>query len=186
MSVSLPEKDLVLTREEYRRWCALQPRGRFERIDGRVVAMSAERVTHVRVKGLVFVELRRAIGEAGVACEALTDGVTVETGNNDYEPDALVNCGTPIGDDEVAAPNPVVVVEVLSPGTASVDTGGKLAGYFTVSSIAHYLIVHPTRRSVVHHRRIGERIETAIVSGGALAMDPPGITVLIDGFYPAG
>lgn len=53
----------------------------------------------------------------------------IETGDSDYEPDAFVNGDPPIADDAVAAPNPVIVVEVLSPGTASTDTGGKLAGY---------------------------------------------------------
>ena len=177
------EKDLVLTREEYYRWCAMQPRGRFERVDGRVVAMSPERISHVRVKGRVYKALGLAVAAACVGCEALPDGATVKTGDNDYEPDALVNCGTPIDDDEVVATNPVVVVEVLSPGTASVDTGDKLGGYFKVPSIAHYLIVHPTRRSVIHHRRSGERIETTILSGGTLTLDPPGITVVIDQFY---
>ena len=184
MIAPLLEKDLVLTREEYYRWCAMQPRGRFERVDGRIVAMSPERGAHLRVKMAVVNELARAIAACGAPCQALPDGAIVKTGEHDYEPDALVNCGTPIGDDEVAAPNPVVVVEVLSPGTMGVDTGAKLVGYFLVPSVVHYLIVHPTRRSVIHHRRNGERIETTILSGGTLTLEPPGITVGIESFYP--
>ncbi len=84
----------------------------------------------------------------------------METGDSDYEPDALVNCGAPMADDAVAAPCPVVVVEVLSPSTAATDTGGKLAGYFAVPSVAHYLIIHPTKRVVTHHRRVGGHMET--------------------------
>ena len=52
--------------------------------------------------------------------------------------------------DAIAAENPVIIVEVLSPGTVSTDTGGKLADYFQVPSVAHYLIVHPTRRVITH------------------------------------
>ena len=51
--------------------------------------------------------------------------MTVEV-DTDYEPDAVVNCGPPIPDDAVAATNPVIVVEVLSPGTRGIDTGAKL------------------------------------------------------------
>ncbi len=137
MNLVSPETDRVYTREEYRRWCEAQTRGRYERVDGRIVAMAPERAGHARVKGAVFLALRRAISEAGVACEALPDGVTVETGDSDYEPDAVVNCGARIPDDAMAASNPVIVVEVLSPGTSSVDTGAKLAGYFRLPSIAH-------------------------------------------------
>ncbi len=89
-------------------------------------------------------------------------------------------------DDAVAAPNPVIIVEVLSPGTRATDTGGKLADYLRVPSVAHYLIVHPTRRTVIHHRRSGEGIETRIIANGPIAMDPPGIVITVEEIHDAG
>ena len=65
MSAALPAPDRPLTREEYYRWCDAQPSGRFERIDGRIAAMAPERGAHLRVKGQVFLELRRAVAAAG-------------------------------------------------------------------------------------------------------------------------
>ncbi len=62
----------------------------------------------------------------------MPNGATVEAGDSDYEPDALVNGGTPMADDATVVPNPVIVVEVLSPGNTGTDTGGKLADYFLV------------------------------------------------------
>ena len=153
MNVALSVLDRFYSREEYRRWCQAQPTGRYERVDGQIVAMAPERIAHVRVKAAVWSALRRAVAEAGVSCEALADGVTVEVGESDYEPDAVVNCGARMQADAIAAENPVIIVEVLSPGTASTDTGGKLADYFLVPSVAQYLIVHSTRRVVTHHRR---------------------------------
>ena len=50
----------------------------------------------------------------------------------------------------------------------------------------HYLIVHPTRRVVTHHRRRGDSIETLIVVNGPITMDPPGIVVTVDELYGAG
>ena len=136
------------------------------------------------VKASVGIALRGSILAAGLPCEALPHGVTVEVGDSDYEPDAVVNCGPRLDDDAIAAPNPVVVVEVLSPSTEGADTGAKLAEYFRVPSISHYLIVHPTKRVVIHHRRgEGDRIETAIVSSGDIRLDPPGFTVSVDEFY---
>jgi Uma2 family endonuclease len=177
-------KEPTYTREEFRRWCAAQNGGRYERVGGHIVAMSPERAAHVRVKGRVFNALQRAIRAAGVQCEAMPDGVTVETGDNDYEPDALVNCGPPIDDDAISAPNAVIIVEVLSPSTAGTDTGGKLADYFQVLSVAHYLIVHPTKRSVIHHRREASGgIATRILASGEIQLDPPGISVMVEEFY---
>jgi Uma2 family endonuclease len=186
MNLASPEPDRRYSREEFRRWSEAQPSGRYERVDGRIVAMAPERGAHLRVKGAVYRALDRAVAVAGVHCQALPDGATVETGDSDYEPDALVNCGEAMADDAVAAPHPVIVVEVLSPGTASTDTGAKLADYFRVPSVAHYLIVHPTRRTVTHHRRNGDGIETRIVVNGPITMDPPGIVITAEEIYGAG
>jgi Uma2 family endonuclease len=185
MNRALPKPDEYYSREGFRRWCDAQPKGRYERVDGRIVAMAPERGAHLRVKGAVYRALHRAVAAAGVPCQALPDGATIETGDNDYEPDAIVNCGAPMPDDAVAAPNPVIIVEVLSPGTASTDTGGKLADYFRVPSVVHYLIIHPTRRTVTHHRRAGAAIDTQIIVNGPITMDPPGIVITAEEIYGA-
>ncbi len=174
------------TREEFRQWCATQPGGRYERVGGYIVAMAPERLEHIRVKVRVFNALDRAIAAAGVQCEAVSDGMTVEVGDNDYEPDALVNCGPRMAGDAISTTNPVVIVEVLSPSTMSTDTGGKLADYFLVPSVAHYLIVHPTKTTVIHHRREASGgIATRILSSGELTLEPPGISMMVEEFYPA-
>lgn len=174
-----------LTREEFRRWAKQQPQ-RYERVEGEPVAMSPERIQHVRVKARVWAALDRAIAAAGLDCEALSDGVTVEIDNDtDYEPDAVVNCGPAASPDAVAVAHPVIVVEVLSPGTQSIDTSDKLAGYFRVASIRHSLIVSTRKREVVHHQRDGERIVSQIVNVGAIRLDPPGISIDVADCYPA-
>ncbi len=185
MKPSFAEPPAILTRTEYRRWVEAQPRGRYERVAGEVVAMAPERVAHVRVKARVWQALDQAIRAADLPCEALADGVTVEIGDDaDYEPDAVVNCGEAIAGDDVTAPNPVIVVEVLSPSTQSVDTGTKLTDYFRVLSIRHYLIIRADRRAVIHHRRRDDGgIETRLAAEGRITLDPPGIEVAIEDFY---
>jgi Uma2 family endonuclease len=87
-------------------------------------------------------------------------------------------------DDAVIVPAPVMVVEVLSPSTATRDTGAKLADYFRLPSLRHYLIVRTDRPTVIHHRHgDGELIETRIVTSGALLLDPPGITLELERIY---
>ena len=186
MGYTLAKAPVIMSREEYRRWAETQPRGRFERVGGEVVAMAPERLAHLRVKARVWQALDRAIRASGAPCEALPDGATVEIDDDtDYEPDAVVSCGERGADDAVAAPNPVVVVEVLSPSTRSVDTGAKLTDYFRVPSIRHYLIVRTDRPEIVHHRRQddGGGIETQLVTEGRITLDPPGISILVEDFY---
>lgn len=186
MSEATPVKLRFEDRAAYRRWAEAQPRGRFEWVDGEVIAVAPERIDHVRVKGRVWRALDRAIEEAGLDCEALPDGITVEIGERtDYEPDAVVNCGDRIDGNEVAATRPVIIVEVLSPSTRSVDTGRKLADYFTLDSVRHYLMVRADTPQVVHHARdAGGTIITRILTDGELQLDPPGIFLNIADFYP--
>lgn len=173
-----------LTRQEFRHWAEGQKR-RYERIAGEPVAMSPERIEHVRIKNRIWAALDRAIRAAGLPCEALGGGVTVEVDQEtDYEPDAIVNCGPPAPGDALAATNPVVVVEVLSPLAESIDLADKLADYFKVSTIQHYLIVRSRRREVIHHSRSGAEINSRVINVGSIKMDPPGITIDLAEIYP--
>ena len=145
-------------------------------MDGKVVAMAPERAAHARLKARIWRALEDEDRERGLPCEALPDGMTVRIDEHTaYEPDAQVHCGERLADDTVIVPSPVIVVEVLSPSTSARDIGAKLADYFRVASIRHYLIVRTDRPTVIHHRRgDGEVIETRIVTAGSLQLDPPG------------
>jgi Uma2 family endonuclease len=174
---------LRLTREEFRLWAEAQSQ-RYERIAGEPVAMSPERAVHARLKARVWQALDRAIREAGVDCEALPDGITVEVDDEtDYEPDAVVNCGPRLDPDATAAANPLIVVEVLSPSTQSIDSSDKLGDYFRVASIQHYLIVRARRREIIHHWRAGPNIVSRAINIGSIRMDPPGITIDVAEVY---
>lgn len=174
-----------LTRAEYLRWVEQQPE-RYERIAGEPVAMAPERIQHVRVKSRAWAALDRAIRQAGLDCEAVADGITIEVDDDtDYEPDAVVNCGPKMGPDETVATNPVVVVEVLSPSTTSIDTSDKLADYFRVPSIQHYLILRARRQEIIHHCRNGNEIVSRVVNIGPIRLDPPGIAIDVGEIYAA-
>jgi Uma2 family endonuclease len=174
-----------MSREDYRAWAEQQTTGRYERVNGVVVAMAPERIAHARVKARIWQALDRAIRASGVPCEALPDGITVEVGDCDYEPDAIVQCG-PLDPNAVAADRPLVVVEVLSPSTSSTDRAWKLQEYFRLPSLQHYLIVWADKQQIAHHRRSDDgKIETRTVIGGEINLDPPGITIMVDDIYAA-
>jgi Uma2 family endonuclease len=178
------EPALRMTREEYYAW-AESRRGRFERINGIVVAMAPERVVHNRAKGNLREMMRTAIRMAAVPCEAFTDGLSVPVGDSDYEPDCIVRCGeTPLPGEALAATDPLIVVEVLSPTTARYDRAIKFSEYFRLQSVRHYLIVWPDEPRVVHHRRAdGGDIETVTMTQGELVLSPPGTTIRVEDIY---
>ena len=176
----------LMTVDEFLVWAEAEP-GRFELHDGVIVALSPERIRHVETKGEVWLALRNAISRAKMDCHALTDGATVRIGKTTaFEPDALVYCGKRIAGGQVEVPQPIIAVEVLSPGNSSRDIHSKLAGYFSLTSLHHCLIIDAEKRMVIHHKRgAGDLIETRILIEGMLRFDPPGLELSAAEFFAA-
>ncbi len=169
-----------MTAEEFLAWAVEQPEGqRYELMDGEVVGMASKRVAHARAKGLIYRRLFEAVRDAGLTCEAFPDGVALRVdAQTVYEPDAMLRCGPPLPGDTVMVEDPVIVVEVFSPSTGGVDTGVKLADYFRIPSIHHYLIVRPGHRTIIHYARGGaDTVSIRILGDGPLRLDPPGIVL---------
>ena len=181
--VALPQHKMTV--DEYLAWAEDHP-GRYELYAGTVYAMSPERALHGKVKYAVQTALLAGIKRNRLPCHMLPDGMTVRVDiHTAYEPDALVYCGGELPDQAVEIPNPVVVVEVLSRSTRRIDSGAKLAGYFNVASVRHYIVVDADRRVIVHHQKTDEGpIRTAIVREGVLALSPPGIELALGDIFP--
>jgi Uma2 family endonuclease len=177
-----------MTVAQYIDWAQAQPHGNYELEDGRVIEMPAEQVQHIELKLEVAIALRAAVKAAADECHLLTDGTTVRIDDKRaYRPDALVYTGKRLPPETIEIPSPVIVVEVLSPSSITRDNVVKLARYFSVASIEHYLILDPENRLVVHHRRMlpgnGE-VATRVHADGLLALDPPGLLLTIADMFP--
>jgi Uma2 family endonuclease len=174
-----------MTREEFLAWVKRQPSGRFERIDGVVVAMAPERASHNLRKGAARDALRRAVREAGLtSCQVFGDGMTVQVENSDFEPDALLRCGSLLPGDATKVSDPMVLVEVLSPDSGTRDRATKLRAYFKLQSVQHYLIVWPEEQRIVRHSRMpDDQLATQVFASGEIRLDPPGIMVTVEEFY---
>jgi Uma2 family endonuclease len=183
----------LMTVDEFLSW-AEGKEGRWELHDGvpvmissaEPVMMSPERAAHIRTKFRAAKALDGAVTAAGLPCEVFTDGMAIRIdARTTYEPDASVVCGPRAPADAIEIDNPVIVVEVLSPSTAAIDHGRKLSGYFSLTSLQHYLILDPDRRVVIHHKRgSGDAIETRVLTDGAARLDPPGFEVAVETLFP--
>lgn len=178
-------KQTEFTADEFITWALDQAAGRFELDNGTIVAMAPERVNHTRAKRNATIALHNAIAARGLACEVLPDGASVRVNDRSvYEPDVLVRCGPQLPGDAIEANDPVIIVEVVSPSSRGVDRGVKLASYFLLPTVRHYLIVDTDKRVVIHHQR-GEngRIEVQILHDGSLTLDPPGLTLEVQDIF---
>jgi Uma2 family endonuclease len=169
-----------MTVDEFLAW-AEGREGRWELYNGVPYAMPSERTGHIKVKTAVCLALLRAVARAGVQCHVLADGAGVRISQYImHEPDAIVYCGPELPDDALEVPNPVILVEVLSPSTRKFDETVKKDGYFSLPSVHHYLVVDPAGPPIVHHSRQPDRsILRSEVHEGSLALSPPGIEVAV-------
>jgi Uma2 family endonuclease len=178
----------AMTVQDYLAWADSE--GEFPRtelINGQIVAMTPERMIHAEIKLAAVNALRAAIVRVRAPCHAVTDGPAVRIDEHTaYGPDALVYCGEKLPATAMVVPNPVIVVEVLSPTTRHSDTSAKLIGYFKLPSVCHYLIIDPDSRTVTHHARATDgTISARTLTTGALHLDPPGIELRAADFFEA-
>jgi len=180
--IALPKTRMTV--DEYLVWAQERP-GRYELREGCVVAMSPEGAGHAEKKAAVHAALLAGIRTRRLACHALPDGMTVRIDDvTAYEPDALVYCGPNLAFSAIEVPDPVIVVEVLSPSTRHIDLSAKLADYFRLPRVAHYLIVDPEKSRILHHARAtDDTILTRIVTDGRITLDPPGIEFAMSDIY---
>jgi Uma2 family endonuclease len=179
--IELPKRKM--TADEFLAWAEelLPEAGKFELWDGEVVVrhgpgFEEECSEHWDAKGAMYLALHDAIKRARLPCFAAVDGPMVRL--SPYRmarPDVLVYCGPRVLRGAREVPNPIVLVEVLSPSTKKRDHGVKLKGYFTLTSLHHYLIIDPDRQLLIHHQR--GVVEAGIVTGPRLRLDPPGLDV---------
>ena len=175
----------LMTIPEFLAWSERQERGRYELARGEIVAMAPERAEHGRAKAQIWRALADAIARSGKPCEAFVDslGVAVDA-HTVYEPDVLVNCGEQIAPEAMLAPSPIVIVEVLSPSSHTIDKSVKLAGYFRIESLVHYVVVALGQRAVLHYRREAEgTFLLEIVTEGSIRLDPPGLDLALKDFF---
>ena len=118
---------------------------KFELADGVIVSMTGGTEPHSWIKGNILTWLRNHL--RGSRCRPYDSDMAVRISDTEVRyPDASIYCDAPPRDtlrSEKALSAPTVVIEVLSPNTASLDQGGKLNEYKAITSIRTVAFVDP-------------------------------------------
>ena len=151
------------TPEEY---FALESRSevRHEFFDGEVFAMAGTSKPHNAV--CLNIALAFKAGLRGGKCRVFMESIRTAVQENFHYtyPDIVVSCHPDDRRDKLMISHPVLIVEVLSPGTADYDRTGKFRQYQKLPSLRHYLLVSQTQWSVEWYRRneAGEWVYTVL------------------------
>ena len=175
-----------LTADAFIAWASSRPEGeRWELANGQPIAMAPERAGHARAKLRIAKRLGAAVRAANLPYEVFVDGMAVQVdATTVYEPDVLLRCGPPLADDAVNIIDPMIIVEIVSPSSGKRDAGIKLADYFRIESVQHYLIVRVEDCTLIHHARAdGGQILTRIIRNGAVDF---GRGLVLSELFPGG
>ncbi len=131
--------------------------GRYELVDGEVVAMTGGSASHARLARRTITALDNRL--SGTGCEPFGSDIGLLVSDDQVRfPDVAIYCDPrdlrDEQDDRLAYRYPKVVMEVLSSSTARNDRGDKLAEYKAVDSLMAIVLIDPRSRRIELHERM--------------------------------
>jgi len=161
-----------MTLDEFLAWEERQE-ARFEFDGFAPVAMTGGTVAHATIQGNLSFALHARL--RGSPCRAFGSDLKIETAGRVRYPDAFVVCSPQVGPTTLAR-DPVVVFEVLSPGTSRTDRITKAREYGATESIQRYVILEQgAQAATVFARRNG--VWAGVVVEGDAVLDMPEIGI---------
>ena len=120
----------------------------------------------------------------GGPCRAYGSNLKIEVAGRIRYPDAFVTCGEPGAPGDTVERSPVVVFEVLSAGTQTVDRTDKAREYRETPSIQRYVMLEQVRVAATVYAREGSAWTVSLAfRGDVLPMPEIGVELPLDELY---
>jgi Uma2 family endonuclease len=116
--------------------------GRWQLVDGEPHAMAPASATHGIIQTNAGYTLTRHLRERGSPCRAVTEPAIVprvRSRSNMRVPDLAVTCA-PVESGQIALPEPLLIVEILSP-TNEAETWENVWTYVSIPSVLEILVL---------------------------------------------
>ena len=165
---------------EFLAWERDQPE-KHEYAGGVITMMTGASLAHATITMNVAFALRQAL--RGTGCRPFANDAKVIASDSVRYPYIVVTCQPVDGADDIV-PEPIVVVEVISPSTEREDRGRKKFDYFATPSIRQYAITEQDERLIDLYTRTGDRWSDEIIEGNAvLKLSSIGVEIGLDAVY---
>jgi Uma2 family endonuclease len=128
---------------------------KYEYANGEVLAMAGASMNHNTIAGNTIFTLRGQLRGKGCVVHPSDTRVHIASKNTYRYPDVTVFCGDSVyveGRTDTIT-NPVLLVEVMSPGTAFKDHNVKLAEYIDIETLEAYVLIAQDEPHVQVYRR---------------------------------
>ena len=143
-----------MTADDFLAWPGDGTGRTFQLVDGEVRPVSPASRIHGAVQALVGHLLTVALEQSNLDYQVMTEGAIQPALNADVNirvPDLVVAPATDQRGDQVV-PDPILIVEVLSPGNQD-DTRDNVRAYATLPSVQEIVVLYSTRILAETHRR---------------------------------
>lgn len=169
-----------MTVEQFLAWEERQE-PRFEFDGFQPVAMTGGTDAHEAIGGTLRALLREQL--RGKPCRVRGPTLKVEVVGRIRYPDAFVYCSA-VPPGETVIKDPVVVFEVLSPGTSRTDRIEKLQEYQATESVQRYVILEQDAIAATVFERHGQDWHArALIAGDALSMPEIAVELALSEIY---
>lgn len=170
-----PETLPRLTPEEYLAM-EMGSETRHELVDGYLYAMTGASDRHDEIAGNLYAALHAHL--RGGPCRVHGSNLKVRVRDDFYYPDVFVRCAAERGDPYFKT-DPVLIAEVLSPGTQRYDRGDKRLAYQSLPSLMEYLLISQDEPRVELLRRTASGWEDCLVTGADAMLRLDAVTLTL-------
>ncbi|HEX3952144.1 MAG TPA: Uma2 family endonuclease [Stellaceae bacterium] len=170
----------LMSLDEFLTWERDQPE-RHEFAGFVITAMTCGSLDHSTIAS----NLRSALSSRlrGTGCMAFRGDAKVVANGSVRYPDLSVTCSSVNGRDDIV-PDPILVVEVLSPSTEREDRGRKKTDYFATPSIRQYAVVAQDERLIDLYTRTDTGwINEVVTDAAVLNLSSVGVALPLDAIY---
>lgn len=168
--------------DEFVAWEDRQER-KYEFADGSISPFPGGTLRHEVIVANVIVGLHSVLGSGRV----LGSGMKIVTPSSSRYPDVVVLAeGHEADPTSTVMREPIVVIEVLSPSTQSVDRGAKLDEYRSIASLEAYVLIDSRKRWVqVVRRHEAEWVVSLPFASGEITLPSLAIVLTVEAVYAA-
>jgi len=168
---------VAMTKEAFLAWVE-QREERYEFVRGRVVMMVHVSKNHARVTTNLIVALRARLQTERY--DIVAEAFAVHVGDSVRFPDVLVE-PTQANGGALEATAPILIAEVLSPGSLHLDFGDKAREYLSLPTIDTYMVVSPDEPRIWLWQRTGGELppEPEMIEGTDKHLTLPALRIEI-------
>jgi Uma2 family endonuclease len=152
---NVPPRYMTVT--DFFEWDGGGHQGKLELVDGEVRAQAPASATHGLIQANLAYLLQQHFRAAAVRCMVLTEPAVeprLSARHNVRVPDLGVTCSA-IQAGQILMPEPILLIEVLSPGNVN-ETWDNVRAYSTIPTVQEILVVHSTRVMAEFLRRAAD------------------------------